>query len=87
MLRRLMQALLALAICLDMSAQTAIMFLPFVLFGTAINPRWTISGQCGKLAAHGLPWLADLIDDIPCFGPGHCARAYAFDAKFSAIAS
>ena len=79
MIRRFLQAIVAGLMCLDMTAQWVIFCIPFVLFNYPMQPRWTISGQAGKLADDGFPYLADLIDDMPWFGAGHCARAYQMD--------
>ena len=79
MIRRLLQAIIAGLICLDMAGQWLLFVLPYVLFNYPMNPRWTISGQAGRLAANGFPYLADLIDDMPWFGKGHCARAFGID--------
>lgn len=87
MLYRLAQSTVGILLALDMLAQSILWFLPSVLFGVQANPRWTISGRAGWLAAHGFPWLADLIDDMPWFGAGHCARSYAFDAEIAALPS
>ena len=83
--RRFLQAIVAGLMCLDMTAQWIIFCVPFVLFGYPMQARWTISGQSGKLAINGFPYLANLIDDMPWFGKGHCARAYQTDQEILAL--
>ena len=89
MIKRVAQSFVGFWLAIDMLVQTTIWGLLYI-----INPawqfdaRWTISGRCGAMAAKG--WrigiiLADFIDDIPCIGPGHCARAAQTDLKLEAI--
>lgn len=89
MVNRVLQCLVAALLAIDMAIQVGIFSIPYCLNPSwGMNARWSISGRVGAMAAKG--WffglvMQNLIDEIPCFGKGHCARAARTDNSLSEL--